>query len=825
MKRFSRAFLALLLSAAALFLSACGSAPLRTIPQADVSPAGEEPLQRREPDPWSGAEGTFLSTYVPIENSDGRLLAVSLFTDRGFFSVSQEKTVIQPEPTLSPTPETGEEADGDEGSKEPELIELWEQSLYFTAYSGKTSRCEGFRPADFSVKEGHDSRVYLAGMDTLPDGNMAMVCVLHETWDGSPEGTEKYSDTYYDYLRSTYRVFLRVLDPKGREKSLKELKVPANDPSALRESFCPDAMAADGDGNIVIAGGGSLFVYSPKGKLITGLNAPGRVESLMRLSDGRVAAVVTAGASGRVLCTLAPDEGTMNAGMTLPENAVGIVPGVSSDVCYTVGTGFFSADADSGIRTAVFNWLNCGVAPADVCRCRVQADGTVINVCNTVDNDTLASAPGITSVKKSAAPADTRRVVTLSALSVDESLARTVIDFNRSSQGCRLFVKDYSVSDDPSDGGTGAERLLADIRSGQAGDVVFLAGLPYEALAQTGLLAELTPYLEKDKDAEDLLPNILSHITVDGQLYRTCASFAVETAAAPAEFMNGAAVCSYGAVDAALEQMPEDADIGDWYLTGSDVLKKILRADLDCYFDTVGGVCGFDSPEFRALLTFAGRFPATYDEKLSDGWDEPHTKAHRGRQVLLDCVIASCEDVSRINALYGEEGAVFTGYPSAYGSASVIVTEPGFALLRGSGNGDAAWEFLRSFFTEETQRGVRGIPTRRSVFEERLAAAVTPEYIVDEEGNIMVDEDDEPLTVSLGNVTLTNGDVVRWYEASEYEAGEFRRLAEETDKFACDEAVIGLVASLCRDCFASRLSVDDTARLVQSRMSALLSPM
>jgi ABC-type glycerol-3-phosphate transport system substrate-binding protein len=54
-------------------------------------------------------------------------------------------------------------------------------------------------------------------------------------------------------------------------------------------------------------------------------------------------------------------------------------------------------------------------------------------------------------------------------------------------------------------------------------------------------------------------------------------------------------------------------------------------------------------------------------------------------------------------------------------------------------NKEAAWQFLRGLLTMDSQR-FYGLPTNKNLFEQKMKAAMTPEYEEDENGNIRLDE-------------------------------------------------------------------------------------
>ena len=64
---------------------------------------------------------------------------------------------------------------------------------------------------------------------------------------------------------------------------------------------------------------------------------------------------------------------------------------------------------------------------------------------------------------------------------------------------------------------------------------------------------------------------------------------------------------------AAIATMPEDSTILEYYCTKADMLRTMLRIDLDSYINWDTGRCSFDSERFRAVLEFTNSFPLEFE--------------------------------------------------------------------------------------------------------------------------------------------------------------------------------------------------------------------
>ena len=404
---------------------------------------------------------------------------------------------------------------------------------------------------------------------------------------------------------------------------------------------------------------------------------------------------------------------------------------------------------------------------------------------------------------------------------VDFQTTNQIIRFNRSSETCRIQVLDYSQYSTEEDYQAGLTKLTTEILAGNMPDILSLRQLPYRQLAAKGLLEDLYPYLDADKDLsrEDYFPTVLSAIEADGKLCQAVPSFSIMTVLGASSVVGDKPGWTYEQFDAALASMPEGCEPLDYYTTRDDILQTLMYLDMDDFVDWTTGKCSFDSSEFIDLLNFAKRFPAKFDwdsYEWTEG-DDALSRIADGRQMLMATSISNLEDVMYYDMYFGGT-ATFIGYPSNNGVGNMLYLGEGFGMSSSCKNKQAAWEFLRTIMTEEYQSTVWSLPVNVHAFEKQLEKAMTPEYQKDAEGNYLLDENGERIEVSRGGVGFADGTVYDVYAMTQEQADRIMELINTTTRsYEANSSIYQIAQEQAQAFFAGQKSAEDVARLVQSK--------
>ena len=113
-----------------------------------------------------------------------------------------------------------------------------------------------------------------------------------------------------------------------------------------------------------------------------------------------------------------------------------------------------------------------------------------------------------------------KQEIVIGGLYAMDMIRGSVLSFNNASEHFYIEMKDYSaLYEDPEDA---ENALILDITKGEKLDAVLLYGMDKEHLATTGMLADLTPYLEQGTGLtkDRIMPNVLDGmVSEDGKIY------------------------------------------------------------------------------------------------------------------------------------------------------------------------------------------------------------------------------------------------------------------------------------------------------------------
>ena len=300
-----------------------------------------------------------------------------------------------------------------------------------------------------------------------------------------------------------------------------------------------------------------------------------------------------------------------------------------------------------------------------------------------------------------------------------------------------------------------------------------------------------------------------------------------------------------------MTKLQDGASVFDVYRTKTDILQTCISRNIDAFVDWENGSAHFDSDEFKALLEFANQFPDTYDwENATDEEnDSAQNRMNSGKQLMTDMYVSSFEDM--LYQLTGFNGGVkFVGYPSEDGTSNHAFQFDGaIAISSTCADKTAAWNFMKQFLTEDYQSGynVWNFPINQKAFDQKMKDAMTEEYQTDENGNVVKDENGNPIripkmtyyttdagggvafaattetaasTVVIGGSGVNEDGSISIYAMSQEQADQILDLINATTAvYGYDESILNIISDEAAAYFAGEKSLDDTANMIQSRVN------
>lgn len=704
-------------------------------------------------------------------------------------------------------------------------LDIYENRLYFLGVDGVVQQLEDFQPMDFEPEEGHYGSCNTNYLAIAPDGFFALECA-YENWSDAGDDVEMYSDEWYMGYQYSERYFLRRLDKNGKELSCVEL-----DTEPLKQGsdyFYLNGMAAAGADKVLMAGSDGLYMFDAQtGRLAGKIGGVEYADTLLTLHDGRVA-VSYWGDNGQTLAIVDAEKGALGEKYIIQgELYRAVVGGGDYDFYYTNGVNFFGYRLADGTADKLFNWINCDVDNDSLNCFTVTDEGKVVAVNTEWDKNYENATNSLITMEK--VPADSlpkKETVTLAVQYLDWYARKQIINFNRTHDAVRIELLDYSEYNTEDDYEAGLTKLRTEMLAGNCPDIIDLSGLPAKQFAAKGLLADLYPLLDADPELsrDDIFPNVLKAMESNGKLYATCSSFYIITTVGASSVVGTEPGWTYAELQEALAQMPEGCTVFSYSDTRYDVLQLCLMMEMDRFVNWNTGEVNFDSQAFIDLLNFAKNFPAEFDWENYE-WteaDNDYNRVREGRQLLITSYLSGFDDIPYYENIYGGlDGFTYIGYPTSSGVGSMLNPNTGYAISEKCQNKQAAWEFVRVFLTEEYQdENVYNIPSNVHSYETKKIDAMTPEYIRDENGNIMLDPEtgEKQMEWKGGYWDAVTDEHVPIYFLTQAEVEKVESVIRSTDRvYGLDDAINDIVKEQVEAFFAGQRSAEDVAKLIQSK--------
>ena len=166
------------------------------------------------------------------------------------------------------------------------------------------------------------------------------------------------------------------------------------------------------------------------------------------------------------------------------------------------------------------------------------------------------------------------------------------------------------------------------------------------------------------------------------------------------------------------------------------------------------------------------------------------------------------------------EATTPVGFPTDEGIGSTLAAISSYAISAKSANKDGAWEFVKSFITEEAQMKEErsdywGLPILKAALEDSAQYITQKPYYIDAEGN----------KVEYENTVWINNQEVAIEPATEEEAQkwiDFVLSVEVKGSYDYDDA-LEIINEEAAAYFSGQKTVEAVMEIIQSRMNIFIS--
>lgn len=582
--------------------------------------------------------------------------------------------------------------------------------------------------------------------------------------------------------------------------------------------FYIQSILTDKDGNYYICTGQSVYVLNSEGELYFEASAEDYISGMFPIRDEKIAICYLGNNGWQIeeIDVAKKELKPLDSSITFDYGSY--QSGTETDLLYTMGSVLYTCNLTDVKPQRILDWVDCDINSNYLKSYRILEDGRIAAV--TMD---WSSENGETELavltKKNRADVPQKKVLVYGSWYIPYFTNQDIVAFNKQSDEYRIEIKQYG--DENTDFETRVSLFNADIAEGKGPDIIDLQYCPlsFQELSEKGVLEDLTPYLEMDKELkkEDYLQNVLKAYEAEGKLYGIMPFFGIRTLVGKTSEVGEA---SSWTIDEMMDYIERkkgpDVEILPYY-TKAGAIHLMCSYNLEQFVNWENGTCDFTGEEFKKILKFSEYFPveAEFDANAPSEIE----KVRSGKQLLAETVITSVQLYQMYEYMFNEP-VNFIGYPTLGKSGMILSPNATVAGMNvNSENKEGVWEFLRFNLTKERQENVNlandGFPIMSSVLEKQLEEDRKAEYYEDADGN----QKENP------KGTWGNGDFsIDVYAATEEQIARVREMiTAAVGDNKTDDKILSIIIEEAQPYFNGQKSEEEVAAMIQNRVQTYLS--
>ncbi len=721
------------------------------------------------------------------------------------------------------TPEEGEDSMSDPT--------LRGESLYYSVYkwSEETGSEQKYycwnlttgekteMPLDLKI-EGADWSYPMSGLNFDQDNNI--ICMMSAS---KSDENGNYSQTFY----------MLKFDAEGNkllEQDITEaMKLEGSDNSYAQ------AVVVDKEGRVYlnVSGGGMnggnsfIVVLDAEGKLLAQIDTGTDWISAMGMAaDGTV--LITRYGNGVGMECLEVDlanksMGKSHEGVPSSYNSGSLISTPDGGLLVNDGTRLWKYDLATETAEEILIWTDCDINGSYVRMIQTLEDGRIVVLSQNWSNNTQELAY---LTRTEAAKVTQKQIITLATMWSNQDLQEAVVKFNKQSDTYKVRIVAYyddSTEWTETKYQDAMTALNNAITSSNCPDIIDLSYGNVNSYVSKGLLMDLSPYLENSSvKREDLLESVLDAYTFGDTLVCVPTGFTISTIMGRTSQLGDRTSWTIKDIMEFADQYP-NAKLFN-YSSKSSMLSTCLQYSSEAFIDYNNGKCNFESQDFVDVLEFCNTFETETD------WDregESFPKQISEGKILLNDVSLWEMTEMQMYSLMFNEPVTFIGYPTVDGSSGTRINGQNcYAITTKCKNSDGAWAFIESMLQYEPQReygGMNNFSIRKDMLEESFESAMKENGSYDENGEIMLDENGEPMI--WPKVTWGYGDwEAEIYAATPEQVQAMRDLIDSAVAATNnDETILTIIQEEAQAYFEGQKSAQDVATIIQSRVQTYIS--
>ena len=364
-------------------------------------------------------------------------------------------------------------------------------------------------------------------------------------------------------------------------------------------------------------------------------------------------------------------------------------------------------------------------------------------------------------------------------------------------------------------------QLIMDMLSGQGPDIL----VGYSELSQFNtdtMLVDLNPLINADSsfNREEIFDNILRSFEADGKLYTIPLTYTLEGMAINTSFNGVKENWTFAEFDQMASSL--SSDVQPITLQKPEDLLKLWMKSLSSHFiNDQERTVDFESEEFRALLETVKKYSTNgFPETVHDPeWETAYY--FDDERLFKENMITSCyitlADLQMFASMSKENSGhtvAFTGIPSLSGMGMTAKGQVSMAITASCAAPDLAWQFIRSFLSEDAQHELSfntdTLPVNRNAYKKncQIEIEVNQQYLERLEKN----KDHISPDVIAASIELTQEHV----DALE------ALISGISASQSWDNDVMNIILEEAAGFFAGQRSLDDVCGNIQNRATLVV---
>lgn len=401
----------------------------------------------------------------------------------------------------------------------------------------------------------------------------------------------------------------------------------------------------------------------------------------------------------------------------------------------------------------------------------------------------------------------------LACLHADSILQKQVADFNKENSEYKIEIISYDEEKSSN------QAFLIDIATRKDIDIIIIPKQDEEVLFEKEILEDLYSFMEKDEKIckDDFLPNILKAYEQNGKLYQTVSRVNILGWITKESYLDKKDSWTQDSMKKMIQEHP-DAEL---FKSGSseEIMETFLEGMLVSFIDWNDGTCKFQSEEFYDLM----RTAKEKGNKQGEIPNEEIVQNLKEEKLLFSKTVINPYEVELYSTALNDDFSI-VGASFAEGTGCTFwSSDIQCGISVNSDNKDAAWQFVRNYFSKEYQdlsentimfgMSEEGIPIRKDCFEEYIKRFTAVDSY-EKNGQWI-----EPIQ---GTVATSVFD----YEATPMNRKQeeiFRIIVTETTKKQkMDEKIMKIILEEATLYFKNEKECEEVAEIIQNRVSNYL---